>query len=120
MFVYVLGPSCKTRWGNIRETIENLWKKKRVSGQKLKIMKQFKYSQQLSFLIKFFEERETMTNIDDEVTNQDFTDNDGVSYNQYHMKMEKILMVVQQKLFNPMADLRWKREFLPPKNVKWH
>lgn len=38
-----------------------------MSGQKAKVLKQYKYAQQLSFLTKFFEERETMSNIDDEV-----------------------------------------------------
>lgn len=67
----VAGPSCKARWGNIRDNFrKSLKKTKTVSGQKSKIVKLYKYSEQLSFLKKSFEERETKSNIDDEITNE--------------------------------------------------
>lgn len=78
-FVYVTGPSCKTRWGNIRDNFrKSLKKNKTVSGQRAKNTKQYKYSQQLTFLTKFFEERDTMTNIDFEVPTQENAGNDVV------------------------------------------
>lgn len=79
LFVYATGPSCKTRWGNIRDNFrKSLKKNKTVSGQRAKNTKQYKYSQQLTFLTKFFEERDTMTNIDFEVPTQENAGNDVV------------------------------------------
>lgn len=78
--VYVSGPSCKSRWSNIRDDYRKSLKKgKTVSGQKAKAVKSYKYAQQLSFLTKFFEDRETLTDIDDDFTNQDWTGNDEVN-----------------------------------------
>ncbi len=72
--VYVSGSSCKNRWSNIRDNYRKSLKKiKTVSGQKEKAVRPYKFSQQLSFLKKFFDERDTMTNIDDELTHQDGT-----------------------------------------------
>ncbi|KAF5307839.1 hypothetical protein FQR65_LT18321 [Abscondita terminalis] len=74
------GTSCKTRWGNIRDNFrKSLKKTKTVSGQKAKTAKPYKYSEQLNFLKKFFDDKETMSNIDAEVTSQDFSDDDEVS-----------------------------------------
>lgn len=49
------------------------------SGQKAKYIKLYKYSEQLSFLKKYLEERETGTNIEGEVTEQNVTDEEGTS-----------------------------------------
>lgn len=76
-FVYVTGLSYKTRWGNIRHNFrKSLKKNKTVSGQRAKNTKQYKYSEQLTFLTKFFEERDTMTNLDFEVPTQENAGND--------------------------------------------
>ena len=43
-FVYVSGPSCKTRWGNIRDNFrKSLKKTTTVSGQNAKNIKLYKY-----------------------------------------------------------------------------
>ncbi|KAF0750464.1 transcription factor Adf-1-like [Aphis craccivora] len=60
------GPSAKSICGNIRDNFRKSVKKnKTVSSQKAKIIKQYKYAQQLIFITKFFDERDTMSNIDD-------------------------------------------------------
>ncbi|KAL4126460.1 hypothetical protein QTP88_010682 [Uroleucon formosanum] len=65
------GISAKTRWGNIRDNFRKSVKKnKTVSEQKAKKIKQYKYAQQLSFIMKFIDERDTMSNIDDKVANE--------------------------------------------------
>ncbi|KAF5277014.1 hypothetical protein FQR65_LT16073 [Abscondita terminalis] len=74
------GTSCKTRWGNIRDNFrKSLKKTKTVSGQKAKTAKPYKYSEQLNFLKKFFDDRETMSNIDAGVTSQDSSGDDEVN-----------------------------------------
>lgn len=76
----ISGPSAKTRWGNIRDNFRKSVKKnKTVSGQKAKIIKQYKYAQQLSFITKFFDERDTMSNIDDKVANENINVDDDVN-----------------------------------------
>jgi len=68
IFLSISGPSAKTRWGNIRDNYRKSMKKNQIaSGQKAKIIKHYKYAQQLSFITKFFDERDTMSNIDDKV-----------------------------------------------------
>ncbi|XP_030767181.1 uncharacterized protein LOC115890955 [Sitophilus oryzae] len=60
---------CKTRWANIRDNF-----RKSLNKQKTKSRQQaYKYSEQLSFLKKFFEERETKTNIEIYVNIDDFS-----------------------------------------------
>lgn len=67
-------PVCKARWANIRDNFrKSLKKQKTKNDQQATKEKLYKYSEQLSFLKKFFEERETKTNIDEEVDTEDFT-----------------------------------------------
>ncbi|XP_063235874.1 uncharacterized protein LOC134538471 [Bacillus rossius redtenbacheri] len=66
------GPLCKTRWGNIRDNFrKSLKKNKTVSGQNSKNVKLYKYSEQLSFLKHYFQERETRSNIYAAASNED-------------------------------------------------
>ncbi|XP_067140303.1 uncharacterized protein [Centruroides vittatus] len=59
------GPTCKVRWSNIRDNYRKSRKKIATkSGQTGKQIKPYKYSDQLSFLNKFFTERETKGNIE--------------------------------------------------------
>ncbi|XP_030750257.1 uncharacterized protein LOC115878042 [Sitophilus oryzae] len=68
------GSVCKTRWANIRDNFrKSLNKQKTKSGQQATKVKPYKYSEQLNFLKKFFEERETKTNIEINVNIDDFT-----------------------------------------------
>lgn len=56
---------CKARWNNIRDTYRKSLKKNITkSGQSAKKVKVYKYSEQLGFLKKYFEERDTKGNID--------------------------------------------------------
>ncbi|XP_028128873.1 uncharacterized protein LOC114325125 [Diabrotica virgifera virgifera] len=72
------GSSCKSRWNNIRDNYrKSLKKNKTVSVQKGKAARPYKFSQHLSFLTNFFEDMDTITNIDSE-TNQDSMDHDEV------------------------------------------
>ncbi|XP_014255072.1 uncharacterized protein LOC106669821 [Cimex lectularius] len=58
------GPSCKSRWSNIRDNFRKSLKKT-ASGQKAKNVKIYKYSEQLGFLTKYFSKfEETKSNID--------------------------------------------------------
>lgn len=56
-------------------------KQKTKSGQQATKVKPYKYSEQLSFLKKFFEERETRTNIEAAVDIENFTESEEVSKN---------------------------------------
>lgn len=80
----VSGSSCKVRWGNIRDNFrKSLNKQKTKSGQKAKNVKPYKYSQQLQFVVKYFEDRETITNLEEEVTNQDSTDEEQEEFSEH-------------------------------------
>ncbi|KAL1516151.1 hypothetical protein ABEB36_000070 [Hypothenemus hampei] len=58
------GQLCKIRCSNIRETFRKYLKRSVTkSGQSGKITKPYKYTKQLSFLKKHFNERETKTNV---------------------------------------------------------
>lgn len=73
-FVFVSVSACRSRWSNIRDNFrKSLNKQKTKSGQKLTKIKPYKYSEQLNFLKKFFDERETMSNIQNEVVNETST-----------------------------------------------
>ncbi|XP_068207668.1 uncharacterized protein [Palaemon carinicauda] len=58
------GSSCKSRWNNIRDNYRKFIKKTSTkSGQSAKKIKLYKFSEQLSFLKKYMQERETKGNI---------------------------------------------------------
>jgi len=78
-----------------------LKKSKTVSGQKAKNIKQYKYSQQLGFLTKFFEERDTMTNIDCGVTTEDDTGNDNVVHESGKFENEENSLGCTKEFVNP-------------------
>lgn len=69
-----------------------------MSGQKAKSIKQYKYSQQLSFLTKFFDERETISNIPVEVNH----DNDDVDESEPY-EDEENSQDCTKKVINPVA-----------------
>ena len=87
--VYVSRPSCKTRWGNIRDNFrKSLKKTTTVSGQNAKNVKIYNYSEQLSFLKKYFQEREPRSNIGGILTNQDLTRDNDVNESVLHENEE--------------------------------
>ncbi|XP_046674550.1 uncharacterized protein LOC124363346 [Homalodisca vitripennis] len=56
------GGTCKARWNNIRDTYRKSMKRTATkSGQAAKKIKLYKYSNQLSFLQKYLDERETLS-----------------------------------------------------------
>lgn len=65
-------------------------------------MKQYKYSQQLSFLTKFFEERETISNIPDKVNHDNDTVNDDVNESEPYEDEEDSQDYIQ-KVVNPVV-----------------
>ncbi|KAJ8723095.1 hypothetical protein PYW08_003007 [Mythimna loreyi] len=68
----VSGLICKSRWSNIRDNFrKNIQKNVTKSGQGRKSTKPYKYHEQLSFLVKFFDDRNNIENVNDEdVTTQ--------------------------------------------------
>lgn len=72
----ILAALCKSRWTNLRDQYrKSLKKKETVSGQAAKKMKKYKYEDQLSFLRPYFQERDTISNINYEESN---TDDEGL------------------------------------------
>ncbi|XP_046681441.1 uncharacterized protein LOC124368210 [Homalodisca vitripennis] len=60
--LYISGGTCKARWNNIRDTYRKSMKRTATkSGQAAKKIKLYKYSNQLSFLQKYLDERETLS-----------------------------------------------------------
>lgn len=101
IFLSISGPSAKSRWGNIRDNFRKSVKKnKTVSGQKAKIIKQYKYAQQLSFITKFFDERDTMSNIDDKVANEYINVDDD--YNEPNENEEYSRNCTTEEVDNPV------------------
>lgn len=71
MGIFVSGPICKSRWSNIRDNFrKNIQKNVTKSGQGRKSTKPYKYHEQLSFLVKFFDDRNNIENVnsDDDTT----------------------------------------------------
>jgi hypothetical protein len=77
-------------------------KNKTVSGQKAKIIKQYKYAQQLSFMIKFFDERDTMSNIDDKVLNENNNVDDDVNKSEHNKNEEYSQNYTTDEVDNPV------------------
>jgi len=99
------GPSAKTRWGNIRDNFRKSVKKNKiVSGQKAKIIKHYKYAQQLSFITKFFDERDTMSNIDDKVKmlNENVNIDDDVNESELNENEEYFQNCTTKEVDNPV------------------
>lgn len=102
-FVSISGPLAKTRWGNIRDNFRKSVKKnKTVSGQKAKIIKQYKYAQQLSFMTKFFHERDTMSNIDGKVLNENINVDDDVNESEPNENEEYSQNCTTEEVDNPV------------------
>ncbi|KAI4470067.1 madf domain transcription factor [Holotrichia oblita] len=76
----VSGASCKSRWNNIRDNYRKSLKKLITkSGQGVQKNKTYKYSQQLGFLNKYFEDRETKGNIESQLAVGDDNDQESLS-----------------------------------------
>lgn len=72
--IFVSGQICKARWSNIRDNFrKSLQKNVTKSGQGRKSIKPYKYHEQLNFLLKFFEDRSNIENVNDD---DDRTQND--------------------------------------------
>ncbi|XP_072761189.1 uncharacterized protein [Anoplolepis gracilipes] len=57
--------ACKARWNNIRDNFRKSMKKRVTkSGQAAPKNKKYKYEDQLSFLLPFMKERDTLSNLD--------------------------------------------------------
>ncbi|KAK5640218.1 hypothetical protein RI129_011029 [Pyrocoelia pectoralis] len=74
---------CKQRWFSLRDQFRRVLKtKKTVSGQAAMKKKKWKYADELSFLMPYFQERETISNISpenesDKVTTVEDNDNEN-------------------------------------------
>jgi hypothetical protein len=56
---------CKTRWNHLRDSYRKSIKKWKTSGQQAKGRKQWKYEDQMIFLLPFFTERKQRSNLSD-------------------------------------------------------
>lgn len=66
---FFLGGTCKTRWNNIRDTYRKSLKRNATkSGQAAKKVKVYKYSNILSFLQQYLDERDTLSTIEDQTS----------------------------------------------------
>jgi hypothetical protein len=81
------GLTCKARWNNIRDNYRKSLKKRVIrSGQVTTKVKKYKYSEQLSFLNNYFQERETKGNIetqaeaDDDEQTQDIMERENENF----------------------------------------
>lgn len=61
---YIIGQACKNRWISLRDQLRKAIKKKKTkSGQAADIQKKWKYEDCMSFVLPFFKQRETYSNI---------------------------------------------------------
>ncbi|EFN68702.1 hypothetical protein EAG_01984, partial [Camponotus floridanus] len=76
---------CKARWNNIRDNYRKSLKETMTkSEQSAKKIKLYKYSEQLSFIKKYFDERETKGNIESQEEEQNKQEYDEQEENNEH------------------------------------
>lgn len=87
-----------------------------MSGQKAKIIKQYKYAQQFSFITKLFDERDTMSNIDDKVANENLNGDDDV--NEPNENEEYSRNCTTEEVDNPVIEVTKYSSFVKFKTIR--
>uniref|UniRef100_A0A0A9W385 IQ domain-containing protein D n=2 Tax=Lygus hesperus TaxID=30085 RepID=A0A0A9W385_LYGHE len=111
--------SCKTRWGNIRDNFrKSLNKRKTKSGQKAKKLKPYKYSEQLAFVEKWFEERDIWTNIDVEEVSEDVSPKNEEHGENYTQEVKTEPLIIESRSQNASTSKPTESINTPRKKTK--